>query len=342
MIGDLAIKMAQAYAIAATAGKGVKVLASYLSQNKFELLPIDLRGISDTASLVGLLQRSFSRSARLEFSDLISLKSSDLVKLISFEFKHLTSGFCLWSQFTASYPNRAVHEVFDFVTHLLLFINQFACDIAHWIITCFVDPLRKLAISYSPKIILEFVSDRMSLLSLANGCPSYVDRLTTWITANRLDGDPHSPPVLECVSLLHDYDRQVLRDFMSASSSAVGNSPSSLPARRPSNVASAPLPSKTVSSSPAKSSPPKQKIDYGVCLGYCLSIFFDKPCPRLTANKPCSTLHHSSTGAVIKTPLIHIDAFKKLPPAKQASLQSFFDNSISPSLTSVQVEFYST
>jgi hypothetical protein len=137
-----------------------------------------------------------------------------------------------------------------------------------------------------------------------------------------------------CLISLAAYDRRAtqLTLVALASPSSVG-SPASTASPRPSKKTIASPSTQTLGvSSPVLKANSNVVPDYGVCKGFCLSVFFGKPCPKLTANRPC--IYSSST------PLSHEPTFRKLPGATQSSMRSHFDLVIKPSLTQSMINFY--
>ena len=194
---------------------------------------------------------------------------------------------------------------------------------------------KKTAVSFA------FVSNRLSAMSLVNETHTHYDRVLAWLNEHSLDGGNPTALTL-CVSALSDLDRRATQSFMA--DSAAGARPASPPpssssssSRSPNKgVNNSPTPSKKGASTASSGGPAKPvvkpSIDYGICKGYCMSIFFDKPCKRLASNQLCTM-----SGPVA---LIHAAAFKKLPAIKQASLQSHFDSVVRPLLSQAQVDYY--
>jgi hypothetical protein len=83
---------------------------------------------------------------------------------------------------------------------------------------------------------------------------------------------------------------------------------------------------------------PKSSIDFGVCEGYCLSIFFKGTCKRLKSKRSCTA--QSKAGNIVK--LKHRSEYDALAPSVKQKMQTHFQDVIFKGLNTKQVDFYST
>jgi hypothetical protein len=81
---------------------------------------------------------------------------------------------------------------------------------------------------------------------------------------------------------------------------------------------------------------PKQ---YGLCTGWCLSIFYSRTCKKLAKTGEC-TYRDRSSGKTIH--LKHTDDFDKLPQIQKVAIQNHFDKHVADTLTVHQVNDFSS
>jgi hypothetical protein len=81
---------------------------------------------------------------------------------------------------------------------------------------------------------------------------------------------------------------------------------------------------------------PKQ---YGLCTGWCLSIFYSNTCKKLSKTGEC-TYRDRTSGKTIH--LKHTEEFDKLPISQKVAIQTHFDNHVADTLTVHQVNAFSS
>ena len=290
------------------------------------MLPGDLRGLADTKAVITYLLRAFALPSRDRYPFFVNLKPSELVQIITFDFMYLlpTSGYPLFPAYASRYSQAGFAGVFSFLSEMIEFVAEFACDVAYYLIPYFLVPLRSYSSSYTDCVIMEFCSERMSYLSLGNDNFTYLDRILAWLVLYRLD-DPFSPAVAACKEALRELDRRETKASFAAAKTVPPASPSLSSRSSPSSSKK----SKNSPPSPKKSTKPL--ADLGPCKGYCFSVFFGKSCPRVAAGNHCV-----SGGVNLK----HAGTFQKLAASVQSSLQSHFDAVIKPSMNQSQIDFY--
>ena len=198
----------------------------------------------------------------------------------------------------------------------------------------FLRPLRDIASNYPLDIVGTLIHERLSFLHSVVPLPgSSYDYVNAWVINHGFDHQ-------KVVSTLHELSMfkmmalQSQQGYQSQSPNPRHLTVSKKPLRSTqfSSSSSSSL-SRPVQSSPGGSTPSPA---YGDCTGWCLSVFFNKPCPRLSRGSLCVY-----DRLRVKLPLKHVAEFNALPHSEQSALTQHFNRHVRPTLTSTQVKFYS-
>ena len=264
------------------------------------------------------------------------LPASVLICLLTNNFKDMANptGYDIARHVSADdSPNRFLNEC----TETLLFVSA----MYHYkptespyllVINLFLNPLREIAGDVTTAVLAELVHRYLRKLHVVGPLATPLrTHIENWTALYGIP-QPDAPNADLFKRQMQDSMVSIMRLQLSNMHSPPARSDRSKPGSRQ------PIPSRPKNASAGHAKQASEPKKYGICTGWCLSIFYSPNCQRILGKEQCS-YRDKATGK--RLPLKHHDAFMKLPKETRAEMQQFFQKHIESTIPDHKVALYS-
>jgi len=307
----------------------IKIIRSFCSAARLTIWPPAVG--HSVSSYVTALRTVFHVTTPIEelsrYSRFLKLSDKDLLSVLTFNFASVSnpSGFDILSLQRNVEPEFEIQSLLEASCELCAFLTTLYGVPYDLVVVSFLNPLRNLVYASVVSVVSDVVHRHLGFFATVVPLLYPADsHIALWVQTYGIDNNVAN------VGRLLAYIHTQTVALMAASLRAPQPTDTSGTARGQRlrrDRTPGPLPS-------SKTNP---KMDYGICTGWCLSVFFPKPCPRLAAGKPCVYTNKHKTQVVLK----HLPDWHALPAPRKQEMQTFFQDVIAPTLSSKQVAFYS-
>ena len=300
----------------------VKIMMSFFSVSARSRLPVTAgyTGPSFALFLAQHFSNEMPSTVSYRFSEFLTKPKESLMNLLLFNFctQFNPAGYDLYEVT----PGSTVHSLLNAVSEGFCFLSTLfegtsagtEAGALTPVVSNFLVPLRTMAAKCHVSVVHKYV--HMALVALHVNTPIVVtlqSHVELWLSKYDLSVDVIAQ---RCVIRLQE---DTIALFVSSVNSTSNSASPSRPVK------------------PIRDNDKSKKFAYGKARGYCLSIFFNKPCKKSLNGGFCS---YSLNGK--KVPLKHAVEFDKLSPRERQGIQEHFDSNVRGGLSATQVLYYDT